>query len=491
MTIRLARPTRLLPVALLMLALPRPAFPQAAPATPTAPPAQDDRRIVEERWTGDFDGMVKRRQIRVLTPYSKTHYFIDKGLQRGLAYEVGVKLETELNAKLKTGLHDKVHVTFVPTSRDQLYQSLVDGRGDVVVAPITITPERQKLVDFSTPTWRGATEVLVTGPGASIITSRDDLSGKIVAVRGGSIYAESLEALNVSLKERKMAPVAIEPLPGTLEDEDILEMVNAGLVKATVVQDFTARFWKQILPSIVVHDQVTLRDGADLGWIVRKGSPKLLAELNPLIAKFGKGSEFGNVALRKYLQNTKVVKGATSDAEIRKFRELVQIFRKYGDQYDMDFLLMLAQGYQESRLDQTVKSQVGAVGVMQIMPATGKDLKVGDIQQLEPNIQGGVKYMRNLVDTYFKDDKMDRVNKGLMAFASYNAGPGRIRTLRKETASRGLDPNVWFNNVERVVAEKIGRETVTYVSNIYKYYVAYTLVLKELKAKEAAKGKAR
>jgi membrane-bound lytic murein transglycosylase MltF len=166
---------------------------------------------------------------------------------------------------------------------------------------------------------------------------------------------------------------------------------------------------------------------------------------------------------------------------------MVDLFRKYGDQYDMDFLLMAAQGYQESGLDHSARSHVGAIGVMQVMPATGKDLKVGDIKQLEPNIHAGVKYMRWMVDNFYADEPMDRLNKGLFAFASYNAGPGRIRQLRAEAKKRGLDPNVWFGNVEQIASERIGRETVTYVSNIFKYYVAYKLVIADREKREAAK----
>ena len=488
MTTQLSRFVLSIRVAALVLALPLLAEAQGAQPKPAAPAGTVDHSLIVKPWTGDLDGMIKRRRIRILTPYSKTHYFIDRGVQRGVVYEAGTKLETELNATLKTGLDNKVYVVFVPTSRDQLYQSLVDGRGDIIASPITITPERQKLVDFTTPTWRGVTEVLVTGPGAATVTSKDDLSGKIVGVRVPSIYAESLEALNVSLKQRGRAPVTIKALPGSLEDEDILEMVNAGLVKATVVQDFTARFWKQILPSLTVHDAITLREGADLGWVVRNDSPKLLAELNSLVVKYGEGSAARNMTLRKYLQSTKFVKSATSEAELAKFRSLIELFRKYGQQYDMDFLLMLAQGYQESQLDNNAKSHVGAIGVMQIMPATGAELKVGDIKQVEANVNGGVKYMRKMIDTYFKNDDMDPLNKGLMAFASYNAGPGKIRSLRKEAERRGLNPNIWFGNVERVVGEKIGRETVTYVSNIYKYYVAYSLTMEELKERTAVKA---
>jgi membrane-bound lytic murein transglycosylase MltF len=404
--------------------------PAAKPTpAPTGTVAQD---LVIKPWTGDLDGMVKRRRIRILTPYSKTHYFIDRGVQRGFVYDAGTMLESYLNTKLKTGLDNKIHVVFVPTSRDQLYQSLIDGRGDIIASPITITPERQKLVDFTDPTWRGVTEVLVTGPGAAVVTTKDDLSGKVVGVRVPSIYAESLEALNVSLKQRGKAPVTIKALPGSLEDEDILEMVNAGLVKATVVQDFTAKFWKQVLPAITVHNAITLREGADLGWVVRNDSPKLLAELNALILKYGApGSASRNMALRKYLQSTKFVKSATSEAELAKFRALIELFRKYGQQYDMDFLLMLAQGYQESQLNNDAKSHVGAIGVMQIMPATGAELKVGDIKQVEANINGGVKYMRKMIDTYFKHFDMDRLNTGLLALSTYNAGPASILTLLK------------------------------------------------------------
>jgi len=181
------------------------------------------------------------------------------------------------------------------------------------------------------------------------------------------------------------------------------------------------------------------------------------------------------------------VKNAASSAERKKFEEMARFFKTYSDKYDMDFLLMAAQGYQESQLNQSVKSKVGAVGVMQLMPATGQEQKVGDITQLEPNIHAGVKYMRFMIDQYFANEPMDRLNKGLFAFAAYNAGPNRIQSLRKDAAKRGLDPNLWFNNVEIVASEKIGRETVTYVSNIYKYYVAYKLVTEESEERREAR----
>jgi membrane-bound lytic murein transglycosylase MltF len=195
-----------------------------------------------------------------------------------------------------------------------------------------------------------------------------------------------------------------------------------------------------------------------------------------------------NTILARYFKSARYVKNAAADAERRKFLALIDFFRKYGDKYDVDWLLAAAQGYQESQLNQEARSHVGAIGVMQIMPATGKDLKVGDITQTEPNVHGGVKYMRWMIDQYYANEPMTKLDKALFSFASYNAGPGRVAQLRKEAARRGLDPNIWFHNVEYVAAEKIGAETVTYVSNIYKYYVAYTLLMEAREEKERAAG---
>jgi membrane-bound lytic murein transglycosylase MltF len=294
--------------------------------------------------------------------------------------------------------------------------------------------------------------------------------------------------LNATFERQGKAAVKLTPAPEILEDEDLLEMLSAGLIKVVVVDGHKAGFWKQVFPQLTLHPDVAVGTGGAIAWAIRKGSPKLKSELDGFVRKHGKGTAFGNEIFQRYLKDTRYVKEATADAEMRKFKATIDVFRKYGDRYGLDWMLMAAQGYQESRLDQNARSRVGAIGVMQVMPATGKELKVGDITQLDPNIHAGVKYIRFMIDQYYKGEPMDDLNKGLFAFASYNAGAGRIAGLRKEAAKRGLDPNVWFHNVERVAAEKIGRETVTYVSNIYKYYVAYTLVQGEyLERMEARK----
>src|SRR5262245_7052678 len=446
--------------------------------------------FAESKWVGDFDGMVQRRQIRILVPYSKTLYFVDRGEQRGLAYETFQLFEQYVNKGLKKGTL-RVHVVFKPSSRGRLITDLEQGLGDVAMGYLTITPERQARVDFSNPTITKLSEIVVTAPGEPPVPSPQDLSGREVYVAKETSYYDGVEKLNAELKKAGKPPVKIRVAPDNLEAEDILEMVNAGLVPATVVDDNLAQFWQQVFPRIELQPGAALFTGGQLGWMIRKSSPLLKKQLDAFLRAYPEGSATRNTLLNRYLKSAKYVKGATSKEEQAKFDRVVALFRKYCDKYDMDTLLMAAQGFQESRLDQNAKSSVGAIGVMQLMPETGKEQNVGDIHQIEPNIHAGVKYIRFMLDKYYGNEPMDALNKGLFTFASYNAGPGRIAELRKAARERGLNPHVWFNNVELVAAEKIGRETVTYVSNIYKYYLAYQLVMEQRKEREEALEKTK
>jgi membrane-bound lytic murein transglycosylase MltF len=447
----------------------------------------ESRSLLMQPFTGDFDEMVKRRIIRAGVVFNRTQYFIDQGQQRGMSYESLKLFEDELNKRLKTGLLH-VHVAIVPLGRDELFPALQKGLVDLVAAALTITPERQKVAAFSTPTRTGVSEVPVTKKGAPAIASADDLSGREVYVRRSSSYYESLQQLNASLKQRGRAEVTIKVAPEELEDDDVLEMVNAGLVDITVVDDFVVDFWDQVFTSLQAHPAAAVRTGGEIAVAVRQDNPKLRQAVNTWIKSYGPKTAFGNLMDRRYLQSANYVKNAGDEAERKKFLQIVKLFETYGGKYGLDPVMIAAQGYQESRLDHSAKSHVGAIGIMQVMPATGKDLKVGDIQQLEANIHAGTKYVRLMMDHYYKNEPMDPLNKFLITMASYNAGPGRLRQLRAEAAKRGLNPNVWFKNVEQVASERIGRETVQYVSNIYKYYIAYKLMLDQNAARARAKG---
>ena len=454
-----------------------PAPQKAAGRTLTIDPAE-----MQKPWSGDLDGMIKRGFIRVLTVNSKTIYFVDKGVLRGTAVDYARLFEDELNKKLAAekklkNKNLKVRMVFIPVQRDQLLPGLAAGKGDIAAASLTITPERRKLVDFTAAGMKNVSEVVVSGPASPKVASLDDLSGKEIFVRKSSSYYESLVALNQKFAAEKKPPVALKEAPESMEDEDLLEMLNAGLIPLIIVNKHQADFWKQIFPQLTVHDNVAVGTGGEIAWALRKGSPQLKAMLDDFAARNKAGTLIGNQLLTRYLKSVKYVKNAASEEERKKFLALVQYFQKYGAQYDVDWLLMGAQGYQESQLNQNAKSRVGAIGVMQLMPATGKEMNVGDITATEANIHAGIKYMRFMIDRYYEKEPMTKLDKALFAFASYNAGPARVRQLRQEAAKRGLNPNVWFQNVEYVAAEKVGQETVTYVSNIYKYYIAYRLVL--------------
>jgi membrane-bound lytic murein transglycosylase MltF len=426
--------------------------------------------------TGDLDEIIARRQVRVLTVINRTQLFFDGPTLRGPVADGIVEFERWLNEKLKTPKNLRIQAIVVPVRRDQLIGALREGRGDYVAAAMTVTPERQKLVRFAEDGFK-VDEVVVLGKGAAPLASLEDLSGRPVHVRRSSSYYDSLVALDARLKAAGRKPLVIELVDEQLEDEDVLEMMNVGLIPATVVDDYKARLWQQVLPDIQVLADLKLRSG-QLGQAVRQDSSQLAALLSEFNRAHAKGTLWGNTILKRYFSNADLIRNPTDEEGRQRLAELAGLFRKYGDRYSMDWMLMAAQAYQESRLDHGAKSRVGAIGIMQLMPGTARDpnVNVGDVQLLENNIHAGVKYMRFVIDQYYKDEPMTKLDKGLFALASYNAGPARVAKLRREAASAGLDPNVWFQNVEIVAARRIGAETVTYARNIYKYYLTYKLV---------------
>jgi membrane-bound lytic murein transglycosylase MltF len=463
-----------------------------APAKPSpAPVAKPEARQLTTQaktWTGDFDVMLDRRSIRVLAPYSRSLYFNDKGRERGLTADSVRGFEQWLNKKYKKKLAKRpITVFIIPTTRDKLLLSVAQGTGDIAVGNLTMTEERRKIVDFvSLPGQTSVKELVITGPKSPAIATADELAGKTVHVRKASSYYESLVALNERFAKERKPAMKIVPVPDALEDEDMMEMLNAGLLTAIVVDDWKAKMWAQILPKIKVNEQAVVREGGQIGWATRKGSPKLEAEILAYMkASLTKGVITGRV--KQYMRKVKQIKDSSGKEELKRFEQTFALFEKYGKKYNFDPLMLAAQGYQESQLNQDAKSHVGAIGVMQVMPATGKELKVGDIRITESNIHAGAKYMDQLMAKNFPDTKFDEVNRTLFAFASYNAGPGNISKMRKAAEKSGLNPDQWFNNVEIVTAKKIGIETTTYVRNIYKYYVAYKLMKEAQEAGQKAR----
>jgi membrane-bound lytic murein transglycosylase MltF len=440
--------------------------------------------------TGDFDVMLENRVIRVLAPYSRTFFFNDMGRERGYAADLVRVFEKYLNQKLAPELGKRpLTVIIIPATREKLLQEVVNGTGDIAVGNLTVTEARKAIVDFVVaPDAILLSEVVLTGPNSPVIATTDDLSGKTVHVRASSSYYESLTELNGRFNGAGKPPVNIVVVPDALEDEDMMEMLNLGLFQAIVVDDVVANMWAPILPNVKINKGAAIRTGAVSGWAIRKDSPKLKAEiLEAYVNAVQNTPRTLSSRVRYYSGRIRKLQDPSASEDYQRFVSTVALFRKYGEQYNFDPLMLAAQSYQESQLNQEARSPVGAIGLMQLMPATGADLGVGDITLPEENVHAGAKYMDQLMTKFFPDAKFDDVNRSLFAFAAYNCGPGNMAKLRREAGKRGLDPNVWFNNVEVVTAEKIGIETTTYVRNIFKYYVSYRLMADIRQAQKTAR----
>jgi len=433
-------------------------------------------------WQGDFDGMLERRTVRVLVPYSRTLYFNDKGAQRGLVADSLKEFEVFLNRKYKLKTRP-ITVVAMPTTREELLPGLLQGTGDLAAGNLTVTADRAKRVDFSVPVTEEVVEIVVTGPASPALATLDDLAGHEVHVRRSSSYHDSLMRLNKRFRALAKPQMTLVLVPEALEDEDMMDMLGAGLLKVIVVDDWKAEAWAGLLPKIKPRPDLALSSAGATGWAFRKDSPKLAAVVNEYIRSYpgARAKRF-----KTYPAYLKRVQHATAEADWKRFEQTIALFRKYGERYSFDHLMVAALGYQESRLDQNARSHVGAIGIMQLMPETGRSLKVGDITKVEPNVHGGVKYLRQIYDRHLDTEGLDEQNRTLLAIAAYNCGSGRVANLRAEAAAKGLDPNVWFNNVELIAARRVGQETVVYVRNVYKYYIAYKLQLDTLEERRAA-----
>lgn len=441
---------------------------------PALPSALD---LALEPRTGDLDDIVARGQIRMLVSIDRTHFFFDHAQQRGIVADAVAEFDRWINEKLQRPKNSRIQTVVVPVRRDQLLQALLSGRGDVIAVYVTDTAERRKHVAFADAGFK-VNEVFVAHSSSPAPTSLDDLAGREVWVRHGSAYFESLASLNEQLSARKLKPVAIRELDPEIETDDALEMVNAGVIKATVADRYVAKLWAGMLPDIRVYEDVRLRVDAPFTWAVRKESPKLQQLVGEFQKSHGEGTLWGNMKFKDYFVAGSFIRNPSNDRDAERFSQVRQLFEQYAQRYSLDWLLIAAQGYQESGLDHSKRSRVGAIGIMQVMPTTARDPRVAirDVQKLDRNVEAAAKYLRVVIDGYYANEPMTQMDKTLFALASYNAGPARIAKLRAEAAKNGLDPNIWFENVEIVAARRIGAETVTYVRNIHKYYIAYKLV---------------
>jgi membrane-bound lytic murein transglycosylase MltF len=460
--------------------------PSAAPWTDgadAAPPAAVARLM--RPWSGDLPGMRERQAVRVLVTYDKTNFFFRDGRPRGFEYEMLRRFERQLNAGLARG-EPETHLVFLPVPFEELLTALEEGRGDIAAAGLTITPSRLERVAFSAPYLTGISEIFVTSPAIDPAAPLEELLERPVVVARGTSYVRHLRALGDRLG-REVRVVTAEP---GLQSEDILEMVAAGAVDVSVVDEHIAEIWSRVYRDLVLRPELRAHEGSEIAWAVRRDSPQLRDALSRFAREHRRGTLLGNVLFRRYYDEGEGIDDPLDDGSAGRLRELEPLFRKYGAQYDFDWLAIAAQAYAESGLRQDRRSRAGAIGVMQLLPSTaaGRAVGIPDIGDAESNIHAGVKYMDHLRGR-FSDDGIGVADAFDFALAAYNAGPRRVQEFRRRARERGLDANRWFRNVELAALEMVGRETVQYVAKVNKYYVAYRVAREAQRLRRSARGR--
>ena len=437
-------------------------------------------KLITAAFTGDLPEMRKRRLVRALVVYGPTDFFFYQGKPQGIQVDLLKEYEKFLNTG-KRRETDRIVIVFVPVPFEELIPALLEGKGDIAAHFLTPTEARRRQgVAFASGEELSVDEVLVSHAGAPGIAELEDLAGKKVYVLRGSSYMEHLEALNEKFLDRGLEPIRIEAADARLRSEDILELVNAGVVSYTVVDDYKAALWSKVLPEIRVHEALAVSRANSIGWAVRKENRELLTSLRKFTGKVKQGTLIGNMLIKRYYRTTKWIDSPVREKERKRFLELIHLFKKYGEKYAFDYLALAAQGYQESGLNQKRQSHRGAVGIMQLLPSTAKSKHVGieDISTAENNIHAGTKYLAFIRDRYFSDPAIKEDERMAFTWAAYNAGPAKVQKMRNLAKKMGLDPNRWFGHTEIAAGKLVGKETVRYVANIHKYYVAYKLVVR-------------
>ncbi|AZL86872.1 MULTISPECIES: lytic transglycosylase F [Aliivibrio] len=431
--------------------------------------------MTQTPYVGDLKVLEKKGTIRVLVSADLGFYYIEKGQPKGIIAEFLHHFELHLR---KNNIN--VNVQVIPIPRDDLFNALESGFGDLAVANLTITPQRLKSVDFSDPVISNSKEWLVGSKSAPAITSFEDLSGKEVWVRPSSSYFESLQRINKQLSAQDIPPISVQFLEENLQDYELMEMLNQDILPITVIDSHKSQLWTKVMKNITIYEDLPIRTNANIGWAMRQNSPQLKSAVNKYVRTIRQGSFLGNVIYKKYLDNTKWLKKALNPETVTQFKSLAVLFEQYADKYEFDWLMISAQAYQESKFNNRLVSHMGAVGIMQVLPQTAKEpyINIKKFRQLEHNIHAGVKYMSFVHKRYFLKPEITEENQMYFSLAAYNAGPANVRKMRRMAVKHGYNPNVWFNNVEIMAQKYVSKEPVHYVANISRYYVIYKQIYK-------------
>jgi len=452
------------------------------PTVVSSPQAHPLAGHLAEVYRADLDGIIERRYLRVLTSHGAFDYFLADGKPRGFQYEMVKAFVARLNKRHPAPRgQPPIEFDIIPVADGEMIPMLVAGRGDLVAARLTRTAGRDASVAFSRP-YHTVDEVVVQHRDGPAIEALDDLSGHSVSVRRSSSYYESLVDENARLGASGHAPIRIHTVDDALTTERILSLVSEGALERTIADSLVAEAVAAHHTELQVLSSVRLREGGRLAWAVPIGSKALLAEVDAFLPRYVEGSLHGNLAVKEYFGRLQPVQRALASGDAVSISPYDDVFKEFAARYGLDWRLLAAIAWQESRFDQRATNRSGATGVFQIKPVTAAEPYVGitDVKgaaNARNNIHAGIKYLAWIKARYFDPvSEMHEKDRIRMTLAAYNAGPRNVSRARKKAAEMGLDPNRWFRNVELAMLALRKREPVRYVSQINQSYVAYLLL---------------
>ncbi|BCD87598.1 lytic transglycosylase F [Pseudomonas solani] len=426
--------------------------------------------------------------LRVLVNQSRNSSGEIKGEAIGIEYHRIRAFEQYLNRNARDGR--ELEVKIIPRAKDQLLAALLRGEGDLVAPGELVDPRSGGEVSASAPIRRHVPLLLVSRSGDRRYQRLEQLAGRSIALPAGSAAAEALRRVNQQLAERKLAPIVIEWVDSSLAVEDVLEMVQAGIFPLTAVEQPIAERWAKVMPKLRIEKHLVLDNQRDMTWFVRRDAPMLRASIDRFLAGYNAPSDQDATFQRVYRRLYKV-HSPLARADRQRLEKVRPVLQRFADQHAFDWLNLAAVAFKESSLNPAARGASGATGLMQITPGAARTVGVGNIHALENNVQASAKYLAMLRKGFFNSAQLNERERMAFTLAAYNVGPQRVQSLRAEARRRGLNPNQWFFQVERIAAEQLGMGVVSYVSAVNKYYLAYDRerYLLEPQKKVASRGK--
>ncbi len=408
--------------------------------------------------------------LRVLVNQSRNSSGQVQGESVGVEYHRLRAFERYLNGHARDG--QEITLKIIPKAKDQLLGALLRGEGDLMAPGELLDVKPTHAVTPSDPIIERVPLMLVGVKGERRYTRLEQLSGRTVALTTGSAAGEALNLINQKLALRKLPPVNIEWVDPTLAVEDVLEMVQAGIYHLTLVEQPIAERWAKLMPKLRFDRKVLVSEPGAMRWYVRRDASMLRASVDRFLTTYTVPAD-QNVAFERVYRRLYRVHYPLARADRQKLEKLRPVLQKHAQQQGMDWLNLAALAFKESTLNPNAKGTGGATGLLQITPSAAQRVGVNNIQNVEGNVQAGAKYLAMIRRKFFASPQLNERERMAFVLAAYNMGPERVQGMRAEARRRGLNPNQWFFQVERIAMEQVGMGAVSYVNSVNKYYLAF------------------